>query len=225
MIIGFSGKMGAGKNYIAEKILPSVLQTNIYYMAFGDQIKVELGCRNVELSHNQLFNDKPNHVRNLLQTYGTENGRDAHGENVWIKALSLWMDIYKSKNRRNDVVFVITDVRFRNEAKWIQDNNGILIRINAPNRNLLKLNESSAGAGAGEHSSETELDNYEFQHIVHNEIDDNPEKQLKHLFTNSLNFMHAVKQQSCAVKQNELLVEILGGRPDAGTPQPTDHFA
>jgi len=185
MLIGLSGKMGTGKNYIAEKVLPLVLSKFIhnaqyYYMAFGDQIKVELGCRRPELTYDMLFEKKTRDVRQLLQQYGTENGRGVYGENIWINSLNMWMEIHKSRTSNTNNIFVVTDVRFKNEADWIEANNGILLRINAPSRNHERIQQEESHE-IQNHISETDLDNYKFKYIVTNDKDDDPHKQITNI--------------------------------------------
>uniref|UniRef100_A0A6C0LYL1 Uncharacterized protein n=1 Tax=viral metagenome TaxID=1070528 RepID=A0A6C0LYL1_9ZZZZ len=176
LLIGLSGKMGSGKNYIAEKILPIILNkmiTNIqyYYIAFGDQMKVEVGCRNKDLSYDSLFNEKTKEVRQMLQEYGTKNGRDKYGEDIWIRSLSLWMEIYKNRTPNKNNIFIVTDVRFRNEAQWIKQHNGILLRVNAPNRTASRVKQEGS-EDIQNHLSETDLDNYPFEYVINNDIEE-----------------------------------------------------
>lgn len=174
LIIGFSGKMGTGKNYIAENLLPSILNkmlNNIqyYYLSFGDQIKVELGSRDSSLTYDKLFNKKTREVRQQLQRYGTEEGRDKYGKDIWIRSMGLWMDIFKNRTPNKNNVFIITDVRFKNEADWIKQQKGILIRVNADKRNDRRIQEEGSQDNKN-HSSETDLDDYPFEHVVNNDI-------------------------------------------------------
>ncbi len=118
-IIGFSGKIGVGKNYICENIIGKKLFDlgyNIHFVGFGDFVKYEVGSRlektNIINNHfidnmNQLFSglfvNKKKEIRRTLQLYGTElsrHGRDIvldqennivlHNEpNVWVKSVHL----------------------------------------------------------------------------------------------------------------------------------------
>jgi hypothetical protein len=58
--------------------------------------------------------------------------------------------------------WIITDVRFPNEAQAIKDRGGIVIRIERPG------GESHCG---GAHASETALDTYNFDYVIDNEGD------------------------------------------------------
>lgn len=59
--------------------------------------------------------------RMLMQMIGTEFGRDMVHPNLWVNSL---MNEYKRQK------WLVTDVRFFNEAKAIKDREGILIRVN-----------------------------------------------------------------------------------------------
>ena len=110
--------------------------------------------------------------RLMLQLLGTEAGREIMHPNIWVN--SLFAD-YVCNDCGKQVCsideedtgqmihysypnWIVTDVRFPNEAKAIKDRGGIVIRINRP---LYRLNE--------QHASETALDNYEFDHVIEND--------------------------------------------------------
>lgn len=85
--------------------------------------------------------------REILQRFGTEVGRSIHPD-LWVKALFNTLD--------KDGKYIITDVRFVNEAEACLENEATLIRIE---RNVDQM----------EHSSETSLDNYEhFDYVIDN---------------------------------------------------------
>jgi Deoxynucleotide monophosphate kinase len=54
--------------------------------------------------------------------------RDMVGEMSWVDALDKVIEPGHS-----DALYVITDVRFPNEAEYISRNNGIVIKVNRPN--------------------------------------------------------------------------------------------
>jgi len=159
MIFGFSGKMGTGKNYICENIFLPLVQKhnrNVIQMAFADQIKVNVMVK-YNLSKNDVCNDKNYKIRNLLQKEGTEEGRNRFGNDIWINHLDKWMEIHKSKNIHT---FLITDVRFKNEAEYIKRMGGKIIRVEAPERNKDLIIRQKLDPLAANHISETDLDNY-----------------------------------------------------------------
>ncbi len=183
LIIGIAGKMGVGKDYIADLAKKIILQLNphaiIRIIAFGDQLKVTCSVTH-DLAIRTMFGDKPKEIRELLQQTATEQGRNIAGQDIWIKYLRAWLDIYSIREQIN--VVIIPDVRFQNEYQWInQQANGLVLYIKAPNRNLKRLQHESKGdlylqTKIANHRSEVELDNYEHKYCINN--DERPTEEL-----------------------------------------------
>jgi hypothetical protein len=178
--IGISGKKGSGKNTVASIIQYLTCGSKLSFkdfqevdmlhfhkwdiVAFADKLK-EITARLLDVDYTLLddqdFKSKalwvhPNSgiditPRYVLQFLGTELGRELHPD-IWIKALinSHPRNIFKN--------LIITDVRFPNETKFIKENKGIIIRVNRPG---LVSNDT--------HSSETSLDNYNFDIVIEND--------------------------------------------------------
>lgn len=119
-------------------------------------------------------------VREILQKVGTDCMRKHLHLNVWVNALladykpiGQTVQEYGSQVLREDVYpnWLITDVRFPNEAKAIKDMGGILIRVERPdNPSRIKPWQFRSL-----HESETALDSYQdWDYTVRNEgsIDD-----------------------------------------------------
>lgn len=88
-------------------------------------------------------------VRALLQRLGTEAGREVLGQNIWVRTA---MEKAKPGGK-----YVITDVRFPNEADAIRAAGGQLVRIMRP------------GFGpVNNHPSETALDGVEAEYTIVN---------------------------------------------------------
>lgn len=135
--------------------------------------------------------------RKLLQLLGTDCGREIIHPNIWVNALfadyktdrgrwdykrfdGKWVEGVTEKdaksfgeNRYRFIPYIpnwiITDVRFPNEAQAIKDRGGIVIRVNRPlerlgNSKLPKLKHTSNN----QHYSETVLDDYEFDYVIDN---------------------------------------------------------
>jgi len=175
-IIGLSGKMGSGKNYIAEKIIApyyASLSYNILIIGFGDQVKQELYARSLSLTYDSLYDNKTQETRQQLQQYATENGRDKYNKNMWIRGLDMQIETFKRRSPKNTLI-IICDVRFVNEAEYVKSKNGKLVRIEAP---LRTQNRYWAEGGGNlqihqiisKHASEIELDNYKFDIIINND--------------------------------------------------------
>jgi hypothetical protein len=128
-VIGFTGKMGAGKDTAAEFISGTHRR-----MAFADALKHEVfdsmvrkvlppGCpvsRKDVAGHNPHTKPTPPVMRALLQWWGTEYRR-AQCENYWVNRLLYYMHPKEAT--------AITDVRFANEAEAIRSIGGVVIRI------------------------------------------------------------------------------------------------
>jgi len=88
-------------------------------------------------------------ARELLQRLGTEAIRDNLHEKAWVNALFADHSHYSR--------WVITDVRFPNEAQEIKDYGGIIVRVNR------------TGFGpVNDHPSETALNEWDFDAIIEN---------------------------------------------------------
>jgi hypothetical protein len=217
-IVGFSGKIGSGKNFIAEEVfLPKLIEICAelnpekkiipYYFSFGDHIKVECLCRNSyeilnkESGMYNFFVEKDQATRDMLQKYGTENGRHVYHEDIWVRAIDTWISIQESRlqllKKRTNIdflpIFIISDVRFVNEAKYIESNNGLLIRVNAPNRSNIRVsseanNDPDIMQKIKSHASEVSLDKYEFKYNILNDdvLIDDLDNQVSNIIKESL---------------------------------------
>lgn len=95
-------------------------------------------------------------VREFLQILGTDAVRNNLHENAWVNAL---MADYKpaKMSEYNPSKWIVTDVRFPNEAQAIKDRGGVIVRVNRP------------GVGpVNNHPSETSLNNWDFDYIIEN---------------------------------------------------------
>jgi hypothetical protein len=182
-IIGFSGKIGSGKDYIAKEVVGNYLRTQgIQYMhlAFGDALKVTLLTANIPdaidnngVTFETLYVKKTEKTRVLLQTEAT-NARKLD-ENIWIKHLDTWVSVHGMRGVR---VVLISDVRFPNEIEYIKQKGGIIFRILAPERTIKKMQEEMNHNEVGEHMSETALNSSElndYDGVIYNDKMTNPE--------------------------------------------------
>lgn len=93
-------------------------------------------------------------IRQLLQKFGTEVGRNISPD-IWVD--SLLGEYNKAKSGDLEEDWIITDVRFQNEANAVREAGGILLRLN---RNT---------SFKDTHQSEIDLDNYDkFDYIIDN---------------------------------------------------------
>lgn len=106
-------------------------------------------------------------VREFLQRLGTEAMRRGLHTNTWVNALMSdyrAIDIFRANNPAEPWLFpkwIITDTRFKNEAKAIKERGGYVIRINR--KGIKPINN---------HPSEIDLDDYEFDYVINNDSND-----------------------------------------------------
>lgn len=96
---------------------------------------------------------EPRSPRWTLQLWGTEyRRRSKYGYD------SYWLDQVAALSAANsDTRYVITDVRFKNEADWVENQGGILIRVRRPVLEAKEAAARAAGTLTALHPSETEL--------------------------------------------------------------------
>ena len=106
---------------------------------------------NIDKRFNEIVNDVKLTPRLLLQKIGTDLFRNQLLNNIWVNSLfSKYIPDIDSKATYLEYPnWIITDVRFPNEAEKIKEKGGVLIRIESPRCNY---NDN--------HSSEIALDDY-----------------------------------------------------------------
>jgi len=176
MIIGISGKAQVGKNKLDQFIREEFKRRynrKFYEAAFAFELKNM--CKfQFGLSDDQLWGNKKEVLderfvkpfdiytaqyysdgtlvkeywtpREIMQEFGAFYRKIQ--PDFWVNGLKKFLDYEALKSHKD---FIITDVRYKNEAEFIKGVKGFLIRID---RNL---DNKIHGAN---HKSETELDNY-----------------------------------------------------------------
>lgn len=135
MLIGLTGAAGAGKDTVAAHLfkahgcLKLALADPLYQMISAmTGLPVEkMADRKVKEADIAWVGTSP---RRLLQTLGTEWGRGTLGDDIWIKNLFRRIDAYSAAIGRAS--FVVTDVRFANEAQAIRERGGHILEIVRP---------------------------------------------------------------------------------------------
>jgi len=150
MLIGISGKQRSGKDTVAEYLNKKY---GFIRISFANPLK-RLAIDYFGLTPKDVYVRKPDSVRKFLQELG-RLGRSVD-KDFWIKkALS---------NYDKNELWVVSDVRYKNEAKAIKNLEGVLIRIEADRDIRLQR-----GPLAYENDlSETDLDDYSFDYVIYN---------------------------------------------------------
>jgi hypothetical protein len=154
-IVGLGYKARQGKTFVADA-MKAAGGDRVKLYAFAEELKTF--CRD---HHDELFATYPDVPKTqkddpiygytaMLQHYGTNVVRAAN-PNHWVETLTKRIEAEKPE------IAVITDVRFPNEAQFVKDNDGVLIRIQrilADGTQYLDPNRDP------KHPSEVALDGY-----------------------------------------------------------------
>ena len=162
IIIAISGKIGSGKDTIADLIIDAYPMFE--RKAFATRVKeVVTVLTNTTLEQNSTQEGKsyipPGFTDSLgrLQQKIGEGMKHIFSEDIWVKCL------LEDKTNHH---LLITDCRHRVEANYIKKKGGYIIRINGDPANIGKLNHANRDLN---HKSEIDLDDYEgFDYVIDN---------------------------------------------------------
>jgi hypothetical protein len=167
MIIGISGKIGSGKDTLAQLLLKECEK-------YFHELKVEQKSYAYKLKYitsfltgttleenfdregkNKFLPEWGMTIGEIQQRLGTEGVRKGVHEEGWV--LALFADYKPSEH-----LWIVSDVRFKNEAEAVKSRGGFLIRLEG----------DPVGARANSkrdhsHPSETDLDNYNGFDIIY----------------------------------------------------------
>jgi hypothetical protein len=146
MLIGISGRAGAGKDEVGKILVEDyhcrrhAFATKMKAAALALDPIIDFDVDGHPLRLSDLIEEvgpeeakKHPEVRRLYQRMGTEVGRRTLDEDIWIKLL---FQVARHKN------VVITDVRFVNELQAIQKRNGFVFRVIRPDLDELSGEEA-----------------------------------------------------------------------------------
>lgn len=149
MIIGLSGRAGSGKDTIADFMCDELRGAK---MSFATPIKAGLKAM-FGLTDAHLYGDlKEIPIRHLgyksprflMQTLGTEWGRDTVSKSLWVDlAINNARNRLTERPRVNAVVFA--DVRFDDEAVAIRRSGGFVINVVRPDQVEVEDHSSEEG--------------------------------------------------------------------------------
>jgi hypothetical protein len=162
VLIAIAGRKGHGKDTAA-----SGLPDDFVNVKFAGPIKVMLDALleyagvDADKRHRMVEGDLkevPTSIlcgktpRYVMQTLGTEWGRNLIGE-------EFWTTIFGRRIKQFDKV-VCTDMRFPNEVGYVHALNGITVRVERP---------GAAKTGGDEHPSETSIDTLPVDYVIQND--------------------------------------------------------
>ena len=142
-VIGVAGRARSGKDTLVNFIMAA--RGFGYRYAFADPIKRMLLALNIDCTDPFWVDNKEKEIpalgvslRRLLQTLGTEWGRQLiHPD--------LWVILAKQALFDNGPGMLIPDVRFENEASWIRSVGGRVIHIQRPDATPVEGHVSESG--------------------------------------------------------------------------------
>lgn len=132
-VIGLSGLKGCGKDTAAQVLI----EDGWTRLAFADPLREMLFTLNPIIVMDECgeerwqdimadigYDEAKKHpeVRRLMQVFGTEVIRNQFGRDAWV-------NLAARRIQENPGNYVLTDVRFDNEAKMIHSLGGFMIRI------------------------------------------------------------------------------------------------
>lgn len=190
MIIGLVGFIGSGKGTVGEILEQKGFVKDSFAKPLKDACSVMFGWPREMLEGDtevsRKWREEPDvfwsekfgkefSPRLALQLMGTEAGRNVFHKDIWVISL-----LNRSKGK--DVV--VTDVRFQNEIKFIQDNGGIIIRVKrgeepewyeaaesfnqGPKKNMTWALSQSKMATVQMHQSEWDWIGSDFDYVIEN---------------------------------------------------------
>jgi hypothetical protein len=167
-IVGISGKIGSGKT-TAVKLISQDLCSDMGYKCinFARKVKeVVATLTNTTVQFNESREGKayvppafaPLSLGKMQQLVG-EGLRNILGDDVWIKACFQQL--------KPDGCYIVGDTRYKNEAHTIENVlKGSMIRLEGDPAGVRSANIDGRDL---DHSSETDLDDYPFKHIIKND--------------------------------------------------------
>ena len=177
MILSISGRIGSGKDTIADIIQTITPYYHWEVKKFAGKLKdvaelitgiPKVRFEDQEFKKSDMGPEWGMTYRDLLQKIGTEAMRNGVHENVWVNALfseyqattvtvgTSEFDFTEEDQLPN---WIITDTRFPNELQAVKEKNGITIKV-------VRNTDNTVGVA---HTSETALDDYtEWDYIVDN---------------------------------------------------------
>jgi dephospho-CoA kinase len=159
-MIGISGKIGSGKDTACDIIISH--DPTWTRVAFADKLKkiVSILTNQEEVTrYDKIKYTKVSEeytIGQLYQIVGT-GMKELINNNIWIKSLFTDPSL--------PTKIIVSDVRFPEEARAIEDKGGIILRIIG---DPLQIRRNNLDKRNLEHISETALDDYPFKYTVNN---------------------------------------------------------
>lgn len=133
VLVGLTGLARSGKDTAADVLIECF---GFKRVAFADLLKEAAALLLGRPLQDMYMGDREAvmpewgfSIRDFLQRFGTEAMRNNFGHDFWIKAARARVVALMEEGCRR---FVISDVRFDNEADWVRDSGGTILCIHRP---------------------------------------------------------------------------------------------
>ncbi|MDX9730219.1 MAG: hypothetical protein RBT63_00475 [Bdellovibrionales bacterium] len=156
-IVLLSGKQGAGKTAIQNKLLLAAGRAGFeaaYALNFADGLYAIHDIVNYGLKELGIV-PKSKKDRVLLQLLGTEWGRKVYGENIWVRMLKQKISDLRTLEQK--ALVIVGDCRFENEFDAFPE--ALRVRLVAAEH---VRRARAISFGDPHHASETQLDCYAY---------------------------------------------------------------
>lgn len=151
-IVAISGKKRSGKDTVAN-LLQLTTDKKCRVIGFATALKLEVA---LATGHSvQYIEENKSKFRTLLQGWA-DYRRMINNPSYWIDKLDLSLQMLESAGYE---VVLITDLRYKNELKFLRNLGTTLVRVNSTR---------SEATTQDNHPSETELDNEDFPIVINN---------------------------------------------------------
>lgn len=148
LLIGLAGRARSGKSTAAEHLVRTHL---LEHYAFADPLRTGL-MEIFNLDPEDFEGDRKEQPldwlgrspRELMQSMGTEWARQMVNPDVWVKIAEQNLN-YLQNSLSSVVGFVISDVRFENEAEFIRQRGGTIVHLHRPDAPAVNPHASEAG--------------------------------------------------------------------------------
>ncbi|EZP64794.1 deoxynucleotide monophosphate kinase [Pseudomonas sp. RIT357] len=154
LLIGLTGRARSGKSTAAEHLVGTYL---LEHYAFADPLRDGLMAI-FNLDPTDFEGDRKEQPlawlerspRQLMQSMGTEWARNTVHPDVWVKLAEQNLD-YMTKALGAVLGFVVSDVRFENEADLIRRRGGTIVHISRADAQAVNPHVSEAGVAGTKH--------------------------------------------------------------------------
>lgn len=182
MLVGLTGAAGAGKGSVAAVMLAAGGWSEIgfadpLYAAVEAITGIPQGDLRDRRMKEQTIPWLGKSPREMLQLLGTEYGRKAISESLWVDRAMRRV----AENEASGLSTVITDVRFDNEAAAIRAAGGVVWRVSRPGHKCL-------AGGTDKHESEAGVS---VSHIDAEVLNTGTLEDLRHAVDAAINSLHA----------------------------------